>query len=74
MSTVMSPTLNKKSGKGKFDGVVSELTAFFGVKPGHEEKLRAAVDRFADVIRKTDPNETVKTGLRDTRHVIFDYP
>jgi hypothetical protein len=72
MSTVMSPTLNKKSGKGKFDGVVSELTAFFGVKPGHEEELRAALVRFADVIRKTDPNETMKTGLRDSRHVIFD--
>jgi hypothetical protein len=24
------------------------------------------------MIRKVDPNETQKTGLRDTRHVIFD--
>ena len=68
----MSPTLSKKSGKGITDGVISELTAFFGVKPGHEEELRAAVARFADVIRKTDPQATQKTGLRDSRHVIFD--
>jgi len=65
-------TLSKKSGKGISDGVISELTAFFGVKPGHEEQLREAVARFADVIRNTDPQETQKTGLRDTRHVIFD--
>lgn len=65
-------TLSKKSGKGITDGVISELTAFFRVKPGHEEQLREAVARFADVIRNTDPQETQKTGLRDTRHVIFD--
>jgi hypothetical protein len=68
----MNTTLSKKSGKGISDGVISELTAFFGVKPGHEEALRAAVARFADVIRKFDPQETQKTGLRDSRHVIFD--
>jgi hypothetical protein len=65
-------TLSKKSGKGISDGVISELTAFFRVMPGHEEQLREAVARFADVIRNTDPQETQKTGLRDTRHVIFD--
>ena len=27
-------------------GVVSELSAFFTVKPGHEEALRMAVQRF----------------------------
>lgn len=65
-------TLSKKSGKGITDGVISELTAFFRVIPGHEEQLREAVARFAEVIRSTDPQETQKTGLRDTRHVIFD--
>jgi hypothetical protein len=65
-------TLSKKSGKGITDGVISELTAFFHVLPGHEEALREAVARFADVIRNTDPKETQKTGLRDTRHVFFD--
>jgi hypothetical protein len=68
----MTVTLSKKSGKGITDGVISELTAFFRVLPGHEEELRAAVARFADVIRNTDPQETQKTGLRDTRHVLFD--
>jgi len=64
--------VNKKSGKGIYDGVVSELTAFFRVIPGHEAQLREALVRFADVIRNTNPNETQKTGLRDTRHVLFD--
>lgn len=66
------PAVNKKSGKGIYDGVVSELTAFFNVVPGHEAQLREALVRFADVIRNTDPKETQKTGLRDTRHVLFD--
>ncbi|MCL4303690.1 MAG: hypothetical protein KJ077_48840 [Anaerolineae bacterium] len=65
-------TLSKKSGKGINDGVISELTAFFRVRPGHEEQLREALVRFAEVIRNTDPQETQKTGLRDTRHVLFD--
>lgn len=61
-----------KSGKGVSHGVISELAAFFTVKPGHEEELRAAVGRFADVLRKAPPEETQRTGLRDTRHVIFN--
>jgi hypothetical protein len=65
-------TLNKKSGKGTNDGVISEMTLFFGVRPGHEEELRAAVARFAEVVRKSDPQATQKTGLRDSRHAIFD--
>jgi hypothetical protein len=65
-------TLNKKSGKGTNDGVISEMTLFFGIRPGHEEELRAAVARFAEVVRKSDPQATQKTGLRDSRHAIFD--
>jgi hypothetical protein len=63
---------SKKSGKGIRDGVISELAAFFEVKPGHEEELRAAIERFADFLRNSPVEETMKTGLRDTRHVIFD--
>lgn len=65
-------TLSKKSGKGITDGVISELTAFFGVKPGCEEPLREALVRFSDMIRNLDPKANEKIGLRDTRHVIFD--
>ncbi|NNG40564.1 hypothetical protein HJ588_14950 [Flexivirga sp. ID2601S] len=68
----MTSTIEKNSGKGTSDGVVSELAAFFGVKPGHEEQLRAALDRFVEVLRTSDPAETIRTGLRDSRHVIFD--
>jgi hypothetical protein len=42
------------------------------VKPGHEEELRAAVQRFAQTLRTSDPRDTIRTGLRDSRHVIFD--
>jgi hypothetical protein len=64
--------VDTKSGKGIRDGVVSELAAFFHVKPGHEEQAQAACARFADSLRATDPLENQKTGLRDSRHVIFD--
>jgi hypothetical protein len=61
-----------KSGKGLSDRTTSELAAFFGVLPGHEEDLRAAVKRFEEHIRDTPPAETIHTGLRSTRHVVFD--
>ena len=63
---------NKKSGKGIRHGVISELAAFFEVRPGHEDELRAAVQRFAGALQAAPLKETMKTGLRDTRHVIFD--
>lgn len=68
----MTYIVDKNSGKGISDGVVSELAAYFDVKPGHEEELRAALGRFVEVLRASDPAETIKTGLRDSRHVIFD--
>ena len=68
----MVVSMNRKSGKGLSDGVVSELTAMFTVRPGHEEQLRAACKRFVDVIRGTDARATQKTGLRDLRLVMFD--
>ena len=54
-------TLSKKSGKGISDGVVSELTTIFTVKPGHAEQLRAA-----------DLKVVRKSGLRDVRLVLVD--
>jgi hypothetical protein len=68
----MESAVNKKSGKGISDGVISELAAYFDVKPGHEEELRAAVGRFAEALRRAPLADNLKTGLRDTRHVIFD--
>lgn len=62
----------KKAGKGLTDRNASELAAFFGVLPGHEDDLRAAVQRFGDRIRYAPMEETLHTGLRSTRHVIFD--
>jgi hypothetical protein len=63
--------MDAKSGKGIRDGVVSELAAFFHVKPGHEEQARAACARFADALRAVPQLDTQKTGLRDSRHVLF---
>jgi hypothetical protein len=68
----MINTLSKKSGKGISDGVISELTAFFGVKPGHEEQLHEALVRFTDMLRNLDPLKNQKIGLRDSRMVLFN--
>lgn len=65
-------TLSEKSGKGRSDGVVSELTAIFTVKPGHAEQLRAACERFIGVIHSADPRKAQKIGLHDARFVLFD--
>jgi hypothetical protein len=53
-------------------GVVSELSAFFTVKPGYEEQLRAACQRFNQGLLRAEPQLLRKVGLRDMRHVIFD--
>jgi hypothetical protein len=54
------------------DGAASEVAAFFDVLPGHQEELCAAARRFTEAIRNLDPSTGIRTGLRDTRHVIFD--
>ena len=64
--------ISVKSGKGIGDGVVSELTVFFGAQPGHEEPLRAACQRFTDALHAAGPESHLKVGLRDWKHVIFD--
>jgi hypothetical protein len=61
-----------KSGKGLSDGVTSELATYWDVLPGHEDELRAATQRFADVLRALPRDVNIHTGLRDSRHVIFD--
>ena len=62
----------KKSGKGNSHGVVSEVSAYLTVMPGHEEEARAAARRFGEVLKKSDWKEVMKTGLRDARLVNFD--
>jgi hypothetical protein len=62
----MVVSLSHKSGMGLSDGVVSELTVLWTVRPGHEEQLRAACKRLIDVVR-SDARATQKTGLRDIR-------
>jgi hypothetical protein len=68
----MTSAVSRTSGQGLNDGVVSELAAYFDVLPGHEAELHAAVQRFTDVVRELDPEDGIRIGLRDTRHVIFD--
>jgi hypothetical protein len=68
----MANALSKKSGKGLSDGVTSELATYWDILPGHEEELRAATQRFAGMLRAMDPAKLAATGLRDSRHVIFD--
>jgi len=70
--SITEQTTNTKSGKGLIDNVSSELAAFFDVLPGHEDQLVEALQRFEKTIRDTPPAETIKTGLRSTRHVLFN--
>ena len=62
----------KKSGKGNSHGVISEVSAYMTVMPGHEEEARAAAFRFGEMLRKSDWKDLQKTGLRDARLVNFD--
>jgi len=68
----MRSAVGKQSEKGLADGAASEVAAFFDVLPGHQEELGAAARRFTEAIRNLDPSIGIRTGVRDTRHVIFD--
>ena len=68
----MTATMNQKSGKGMIHGVVSELSTFFHVQPGHEEEMRAAVERVQKLLHELGPEVHRKLGLREWRQVIFD--
>jgi hypothetical protein len=61
-----------KSGRGARHGVVSEVSAFLHVKPGEADELRAAVGRFHARVRSAPWEYTVKFGIVDMRHVLFD--
>ena len=54
-------TINKKSGKGLSDGVVSELATYWEVLPGHEDELRAATQRFAATLSAGRPGRRTST-------------
>jgi hypothetical protein len=62
----------QQGGKGKSSGVVSELSLFWHVKPGHEQALREAIDRFVERVGSLPPEVAIPTGLRDVRLVVFD--
>jgi hypothetical protein len=62
----------RKSGKGQRHGVVSELAAFYHVKPGHADAMREAIKQFREAIGNIDPMALQKAGLRDHRFVMFD--
>jgi hypothetical protein len=68
----MVVALSKKSGKGLSDRQVSELSAFFTIKPGHADELDAAIQRFGAMARNLDPEKRLQIGLRELRFVIFD--
>jgi hypothetical protein len=64
--------MNTKSGLGTTSGVVSELTAFLTVRNGHEEELRAALQRYEQRVSRAPREVIQKIGLRGFRHVIYD--
>jgi hypothetical protein len=64
--------VTKKSGKGSSHGIVSEVSAYMTVKPGHEEEARAAALRFGEMLKKSNWEDIQRTGLRDARLVNFD--
>lgn len=68
----MASADSRTSGEGLNEGVISELAAYLDVLPGHEEELRAAARRFTEVVRELDPEDGIRIGLRDTRHLILD--
>jgi hypothetical protein len=53
-------------------GVVSELSTFFHIRPGHEEEMRAACERVNTMLHEMGPDVHRKLGLREWRFVIFD--
>src|SRR5262245_35804872 len=74
MSTTTQETVTttKKSGKGRRHGAVSEVSAFFHIRPGHEAALRAAFDRFHARLESAPLDFMQRFGLQGMRHVIFD--
>jgi len=61
-----------KSGKGIRHGLISEVSAFFHIKPGHTEELVAACGRFHQRLLGAPEKYLLMFGLHDMRHVVFD--
>src|SRR5689334_6957884 len=74
MTTTTQNTIvsDKKSGVGRRHGVVSEVSAFFHVRPGHEAALREACERFHKGLAGAPLDFMQRFGLQGMRHVIFD--
>lgn len=72
MTSTSKGQFTKKSGKGNSHGVISEVSAYLTVKPGHEEEARAGALRFGEMLKKSNWKDIQKTGLRDARLVNFD--
>src|SRR5687767_8224884 len=72
MRSEVTTKTTSKSGRGDTHGLISELATFWDVLPGHEDELRAATQRFAEILHKVPREVNIRTGLRDSRHVIFD--
>ena len=74
MSTTTQETVTttKKSGKGRRHGVVSEVSAVFHVRSGHEAALRAACERFHGRLLSAPLDFMQRFGLQGMRHVLFD--
>jgi hypothetical protein len=68
----MTATLSKKSGKGLSQGVLSEMSTFFSIRPGHVEELYAAIQRFGAATREAAKKAGKSGGAHDVRFVIFD--
>jgi hypothetical protein len=64
--------ITTKSGKGRRHGAVSEVSAFFHVRPGHEAALREACERFHKRLASAPLDYMQRFGLQGMRHVIFD--
>ena len=55
----------KKSGKGNSHGVISEVSAYLTVKPGHEEEARAACQRFGEMLKKSGMSQALEVVPAD---------
>ena len=61
-----------KSGKGNVSGVVSELSTFWTVMPGHEEGVREGIQLFLKHVQSLPPERSMSDGpagraVRDLR-------
>ena len=54
--------ITTKSGKGMASGVVSELTTFWTVLPGHEEGVRAGIQLFLKRVHSLPPERSMSDG------------